>query len=85
MIRFTDVTGTLATRSAASATAFELCGPDDASCRFVDARVDGSSVVLSDGAAGATRVRYCWGDAPVCNLYDEAELPAGPFEAAIGG
>ncbi|PTS79450.1 9-O-acetylesterase [Sphingomonas sp. HMWF008] len=85
VVRFADVTGTLATRSAASAIAFELCGPSDTSCRFVDARVDGSSVVLSGDAAVATRVRYCWGDAPVCNVYDAADLPAGPFEAPIDG
>jgi sialate O-acetylesterase len=28
-------------------------------------------------------VRYCWGDAPVCNLYDAAGLPAGPFDVDI--
>jgi sialate O-acetylesterase len=31
----------------------------------------------------ATRVRFCWGDAPVCNLHDGSGLPAGPFEIAI--
>jgi len=85
VVRFADVTGTLLTRSAASATAFELCGPSDGSCRFVDARIEGQTVILGDDAAAATRVRYCWGDAPICNLYDEADLPAGPFEAPIGG
>jgi sialate O-acetylesterase len=29
------------------------------------------------------RVRFCWGDAPVCNLYDKSGLPAGPFQIAI--
>jgi len=28
-------------------------------------------------------VRFCWGDAPICNLYDRSGLPAGPFEIAI--
>ncbi len=36
------------------------------------------------GAAAATRVRYCWGDSPVCTIYDSAGLPAGPFEVKIG-
>jgi sialate O-acetylesterase len=30
-----------------------------------------------------TRVRYCWGDSPICNLFDGAGLPAGPFEMRI--
>jgi hypothetical protein len=44
-----------------------------------------SDRVLLDasGVENATRVRYCWGDAPVCNLYDQSGLPAGPFETAI--
>jgi sialate O-acetylesterase len=39
-------------------------------------------VTLSD-AGNATRVRYCWGDSPVCNLSDGSALPAGPFEVPI--
>jgi sialate O-acetylesterase len=30
-----------------------------------------------------TRVRYCWADSPICTLYDEAPLPAGPFEIPV--
>jgi sialate O-acetylesterase len=30
-------------------------------------------------------VRYCWGDSPVCTLYDTSGLPAGPFETPIAG
>jgi len=30
-----------------------------------------------------TRVRFCWGDSPLCNLYDAAGLPVGPFEIGI--
>ena len=37
---------------------------------------------LSD-AGNATRVRYCWGDSPVCTLSDGSALPAGPFEVPI--
>jgi sialate O-acetylesterase len=35
--------------------------------------------------AGAqpTRVRLCWADSPVCTLFDQAGLPAGPFEIRI--
>jgi sialate O-acetylesterase len=34
-------------------------------------------------AAAATRVRYCWADSPVCTLFDEARLPAGPFQIEV--
>jgi sialate O-acetylesterase len=84
VVSFKDVTGTLVTRSAAAPISFELCGPADASCSFADAKLINGEVLLSGPAAAtATRVRHCWGDAPMCNLYD-ADLPVGPFEAAIG-
>jgi sialate O-acetylesterase len=83
-IEFADIDGALVVRSGPRPNAFELCGAAQASCRFVDARLDGTRVVLEDAdAASATRVRYCWGDAPVCTLYDAAGLPVGPFEIAI--
>lgn len=62
---------------------FELCGPEV--CRFVDARVEGDTVVLDAAAVpDATAVRFCWADSPVCNLYGDAGLPAVPFEIPIG-
>jgi sialate O-acetylesterase len=39
-------------------------------------------VVLGLGIL-ATRVRFCWGDSPLCNLYDGSGLPVGPFEIDI--
>jgi sialate O-acetylesterase len=63
---------------------FELCGKDQASCRFVEAHIDGEAVVLpTPPGLEPTRVRYCWGDGPVCTLYEGAGLPATPFEMAI--
>jgi sialate O-acetylesterase len=34
-------------------------------------------------AGTASRVRYCWGDSPVCTLTDASGLPAAPFEVPI--
>jgi sialate O-acetylesterase len=48
-----------------------------------DAILSGGEVLLEPGNLVPTRVRFCWGDAPVCNLYDKSGLPAGPFEIAI--
>lgn len=81
VIAFRDVTGALSGRSG-NPLGFELCGADQASCRWADSRIEGGNVVLLN-AGGATRVRYCWGESPVCTLYDASGLPAGPFEAAI--
>ena len=71
-------------------SAFELCGAAEGSCRFVSATLAGDGqVVLNDSAAathqrnGPTRVRYCWADSPLCNLYDGAGLPVGPFEIPV--
>jgi len=81
VVAFRDVTGVL-TMHSGTASGFELCGATQASCRWADARVDGSSIVLSN-ASQATRVRYAWGGSPVVTVYDGSGLPAGPFEMPI--
>jgi len=81
VVAFRDVTGVLSSRSG-NPLGFELCGAAQASCRWADSRIDGASIVLPNAGA-ATRVRYCWGESPVCTLYDASGLPAGPFEAPI--
>jgi sialate O-acetylesterase len=77
--------GDLVVIGAKDPSGFELCGATAASCHFVRARLaDGGSVLLEDpDAATATRVRFCWADSPLCNLYDGAGLPAGPFELEV--
>ena len=83
-VGFGDVEGGLVAYSHDSPIGFELCGDSVGSCRFVQARIAGSDVVLDipDGLS-PTRVRYCWADSPVCTLYDASGLPAGPFELPI--
>jgi sialate O-acetylesterase len=82
-VRFDDVAGGLVASSSERPIGFELCGPQSG-CRFVDAVLQPGRVLLdATNAAAATRVRFCWGDAPVCNLYDQSGLPAGPFEITI--
>jgi len=65
--------------------AFQVCGMEQASCRFVRARVTGETAVTLESGEGAkpTRVRYCWADSPACNLYDSHGEPVGPFEIDI--
>jgi len=82
-IHFGEVSGKLVSYSG-SPTAFELCGAGAGSCRYVPARIVGpDTVTLDAGAVRPTRVRYCWGDSPVCTLSDASDLPAGPFELPI--
>jgi sialate O-acetylesterase len=84
VLTFRGVKGRLHAWSGAHPLAFELCAETQQSCRYADATADGATVRLADDGRPATRVRYAWADAPVVNLYDEAPLPAGPFEVPIG-
>ena len=81
VVAFRDVTGALSGRGD-NPSGFELCDTSQASCRWAESRIDGNTVVLRD-AGNATRVRYCWGESPVCTVFDGSGLPAGPFEEAI--
>jgi sialate O-acetylesterase len=82
-IRFTGVDKGLVALSAAQPIGFELCGTAPGSCRFAIAALDGNDVLLASGTEPADRVRFCWGDSPICNLTDGSGLPATPFELAI--
>src|SRR5699024_5323670 len=84
VVHFGDVTGGLVAYSANGPIGFELCGAQSGSCRYADATIDGDEVILhAPHASAATRVRYAWADRPFVNLFDQADLPAGPFEIAI--
>ena len=84
VLNFGGIDGRLIARSGTAPIAFETCGPDQSSCRFGEATIEGNIVILrAADPAAVKRVRYCWGDAPVCNLYDAAGLPAGPFEVVV--
>ena len=83
-VTLVDVEGSLTDRDGAELTAFELCGAEPGSCRYATARIEGNTVVLTGpDAAEAERVRYCWGDSPVCTLEDASGLPVGPFELDV--
>ena len=83
-VPFQQVEGSLVAYSHDRPIGFELCG--ESGCHFADAEIDGNRVLLTaDEVDEPTRVRYCWADSPVCTLYDEAGLPASPFEVEISG
>lgn len=58
---------------------FTIC---DTTYHWVNAqaRIEGATVVVrSDEVKHPVAVRYAWADHPVCNLYNQAGLPAFPF------
>ena len=60
---------------------FEVCDGTK-NCRFVSAQPTKNGVILLDrrSAPGSNKsVRYCWGDSPLCNLFDGASIPVVPF------
>lgn len=82
-IRVTGADKGLVTYSAAQPIGFEVCGTAPGSCRFAAAALSGDDVLVVTGAGPADRVRFCWGDSPICNLYDGTGLPATPFELPV--
>jgi sialate O-acetylesterase len=58
---------------------FQIAG-DDQKWFPADAKIDGSTVVVSNSSVPhPVAVRYAWGNAPDCNLYNKEALPASPF------
>ena len=69
--------------SSATPIAFELC-TEDGTCEWARAELEGSKISLrADNAREAASVRYCWGDAPICNLFGPGDVPVAPFEISI--
>jgi len=84
-ISFDNLGGGLCTRATENApdpatlVGFTIAGEDQ---QFVmaEATIDGDTVVVSSpDVAEPVAVRYGWANNPVCNLYNEADLPAVPF------
>ena len=82
-VRFSGIEQGLAAWSGPAPLGFELCGADQSSCRYAQARIEGSDVVLNEDGKSATRVRYAWADSPVVNLFDGRELPVPGFELPV--
>lgn len=84
VVEFDPATDQLFVVSAAAPSAFELCRDTAGSCVYAQSRMQGNRIFLTaPGSKQATRVRYCWADAPVCNLYGESGLPVSSFEVQI--
>jgi len=85
VVDFRDSEGGLVARSHDRPIGFELCAEGPNACRFAQSSIEGTKIVLPVPQDGAkpVRVRYCWADSPVCTLFDQSGLPAGPFDLPI--
>lgn len=78
-LRFSQIDGGLAAREGETLKGFAIAGADK---KFVwaDAVIKGKKVVVSSPQVPKpVAVRYAWANNPVCNLINEAGLPASPF------
>ncbi|WP_079723776.1 sialate O-acetylesterase [Pseudoxanthomonas indica] len=94
VIDFDGVEGRLITYGAEEVMGLQLCGATTGHCRYARGSIRDHRLIVpitaatdepaaaSEGIA-ATRLRYCWADNPICNLFDASGLPAGPFEVPL--
>jgi sialate O-acetylesterase len=68
-------------RGGGAIAGFEIAGADG---NYVpgEVKVDGNALVVTSAqVANPVAVRYAWADDPVCNLVNQAGLPASPFRS----
>jgi len=79
ILHFDHVDGGLVTRDSEPLKGFAIAG-EDRKFVWATAKIEGGTIVVSGSeVANPVAVRYAWADNPVCNLYNEAGLPASPF------
>lgn len=81
-VHFTSEDKALVAVEAGRPLGFQLCGADGV-CHYADARLQGMDVLVDAGEAKVAKLRYCWSDSPICNLFNAAGLPATPFELPV--
>ena len=58
---------------------FEIAGADK-KFYFANALIQGDNVVVyAENVPNPIAVRYAWADNPICNLYNDENLPASPI------
>lgn len=79
IIYFQPSNSNLKVKEGSTLKGFAIAGPDKV-FHWADAVISGDQVVVSSPKVSfPIAVRYAWSDNPVCNLYNEANLPASPF------
>ena len=78
-ISYTEVNGGLVAQGGGPLRGFAVCG-EDKKWVWAEARIEGEMVVLSSPEVPKpVAVRYAYADNPICNLYNQAGLPAYQF------
>lgn len=80
-VMFKDTAGGL--RADGEVKGFAIAGDDN---ELVPARavIEGESVIVwNDSIREPSTIAYAWADYPVCNLYNQANLPAAPFKRKV--
>jgi sialate O-acetylesterase len=77
-LRFDHLGGGLVTKGD-KLQGFAVAG-EDKHFVWADAAIDGDTILVSSpDVTKPVAVRYAWANNPVCNLYNQAGLPAVPF------
>ncbi|HEV2695530.1 MAG TPA: sialate O-acetylesterase [Verrucomicrobiae bacterium] len=81
-VNFDNIGGGLVSRDGKPLNWFEIIDTDDGGFVKADARIEGSSVVLSSpGVEHPVAMRFAWSGLAQPNLMNQAGLPAGAFRA----
>ena len=85
VIGMTPATGQLMAASWGRPGPFILCeGGAERTCTFADARLAGGGIAVTIPAGfDPALVRYCWGAAPICNVFDTEQRPLPAFELPV--
>ena len=78
-LTFDHLGGGLVAKGGDKLEGFAIAG-EDGKFAWADAVIEGDTVVVSSPKVEKpANVRYAWADNPICNLYNQAGLPAVPF------
>ena len=78
-LTFDHLGGGLVAKGSEKLEGFAIAG-EDGKYVWADATIDGDAILVSSPKVEKpANVRYAWADNPVCNLYNQAGLPAIPF------
>ncbi len=78
-LTFDHLGGGLVAKGGDKLEGFAIAG-EDGKYVWADATIEGDTIVVSSpDVEKPANVRYAWADNPVCNLYNQAGLPAVPF------
>lgn len=78
-VQFTNTDGGLQAKGGGDLKGFAIAGSDK-KFYWAKAKIEGDKVVVwADEVKKPVAVRYAWANNPVCNLYNNAGLPASPF------